>query len=37
MFYNTRMLDVNDGLPKWEGYAGGSRRLDSDLDPKDRA
>ncbi|KAF9446900.1 hypothetical protein P691DRAFT_803291 [Macrolepiota fuliginosa MF-IS2] len=30
MFYNTRMLDVNDGLPKWEGYAGGSRRLDID-------
>jgi hypothetical protein len=31
MFYDTRMLDVNDGLPKWEGYEGGSKRLDSDV------
>ncbi|KAE9385033.1 hypothetical protein BT96DRAFT_960815 [Gymnopus androsaceus JB14] len=29
MFYDTRMLDVNDGLPKWEGYEGQSKRLDS--------
>jgi len=28
MFYDTRMLDVDDGLPKWEGYANGSKRLD---------
>lgn len=31
MFYDTRMLDVNDGLPKWEGFAGSSRRLDSEV------
>ncbi|KXN84251.1 hypothetical protein AN958_12824 [Leucoagaricus sp. SymC.cos] len=31
MFYDTRMLDVNDGLPKWESYAGASRRIDSDV------
>ncbi|TFL03348.1 Mss4-like protein [Pterulicium gracile] len=25
MFYGTRYLDVNDGLPKWEGYEEQSR------------
>lgn len=28
MFYDTRMLDITDELPKWEGYANGSKRLD---------
>lgn len=28
IFYGTRMLNVNDDLPKWEGYEGTSRRLD---------
>ncbi|KAI0777700.1 Mss4-like protein [Trametes elegans] len=27
IFYGTRMLDVQDGLGKWEGYENGSRRL----------
>ncbi|KAF8295726.1 hypothetical protein DL93DRAFT_2091635 [Clavulina sp. PMI_390] len=27
-FYDTRMLDINDGLPKWEGYAEASRRIE---------
>lgn len=27
IFYGTRMLDVDDGLGKWEGYEGGSARL----------
>ncbi|KAJ3935671.1 MAG: Mss4-like protein [Lentinula lateritia] len=27
MFYATRMLDFNDGLPKWEGYEGQSKRI----------
>ncbi|KAF9270855.1 hypothetical protein L218DRAFT_976495 [Marasmius fiardii PR-910] len=26
-FYDTRMLDVDDGLGKWEGYANQSTRL----------
>lgn len=30
IFYGTRMLDVVDGLGKWEGYEGGSARLDTD-------
>lgn len=28
IFYGTRMLDVPDGLPKWEGYAGQSAQID---------
>ena len=28
IFYGTRMLDVPDGLPKWEGYAEKSARLE---------
>ncbi|EJF63703.1 hypothetical protein DICSQDRAFT_54899 [Dichomitus squalens LYAD-421 SS1] len=28
MFYGTRMLDVDDGLAKWEGYENGSARLE---------
>lgn len=31
IFYDTRMLDINDGLPKWEGFTDGSRRMDSDV------
>ena len=27
-FYGTRMLDVNDGLGKWEGYEEKSARID---------
>jgi len=27
MFYGTRLLDVNDGLDKWEGYPGASQKL----------
>ncbi|EFI28718.1 hypothetical protein CC1G_13744 [Coprinopsis cinerea okayama7 len=27
IFYETRMLDVNDGLSKWAGYEGDSERL----------
>ena len=30
IFYGTRMLNVADGLGKWEGYEGGSARLDTD-------
>ena len=29
IFYGTRLLDVDDGLAKWEGYENGSARLDS--------
>ncbi len=32
IFYGTRMLDVGDGLGKWEGYERGSTRLDADSD-----
>lgn len=28
IFYGTRLLDVNDGLPKWSGYKDQSERLD---------
>lgn len=28
IFYGTRMLDVNDGLGKWEGYANQSKRIE---------
>ncbi|KAJ6601448.1 Mss4-like protein [Mycena vulgaris] len=27
IFYGTRVIDVADDLPKWEGYAGNSTRL----------
>ncbi|KIJ66427.1 hypothetical protein HYDPIDRAFT_87040 [Hydnomerulius pinastri MD-312] len=27
IFYDTRMLDINDDLSKWEGYEGNSKRL----------
>ncbi|EIM92394.1 uncharacterized protein STEHIDRAFT_89359 [Stereum hirsutum FP-91666 SS1] len=27
IFYGTRIADVNDGLPKWEGYEGTSNRM----------
>ncbi|KAI0653915.1 Mss4-like protein [Cubamyces menziesii] len=27
IFYGTRLLDVDDGLGKWEGYEGASARL----------
>ena len=27
IFYDTRMLDVNDELPKWKGYGNESERL----------
>jgi hypothetical protein len=27
IFYETRMLDVNDELPKWKGYGNDSERL----------
>lgn len=27
IFYGTRMLDVNDGLRKWEGYAHESEEI----------
>ncbi|KAF9441532.1 hypothetical protein P691DRAFT_739662 [Macrolepiota fuliginosa MF-IS2] len=30
IFYDTRMLDVNDDLPKWESMEGTSKRLDTD-------
>jgi hypothetical protein len=30
IFYETRMLDVPDGLPKWDGYENLSNRLDLD-------
>ncbi|KAF7303057.1 GFA domain-containing protein [Mycena kentingensis (nom. inval.)] len=28
IFYNTRIVDVADDLPKWEGFPGRSNRLD---------
>lgn len=28
IFYGTRMLDITDGLGKWEGYENRSTRLD---------
>lgn len=28
IFYGTRMLDVNDGLGKWEAYEDKSRKLE---------
>ena len=27
IFYETRLFDVNDGLPKWEGYEHKSRQM----------
>lgn len=27
IFYATRMLDIDDGLGKWEGYEGKSKEL----------
>ena len=27
MFYESRLLDVHDGLPKWAGYENRSERL----------
>lgn len=27
MFYGTRMLNINDGLSKWEGYENSSKRI----------
>ena len=30
IFYGTRMVDIRDGLGKWEGYVGSSVRLDLD-------
>ncbi|KAI0050613.1 hypothetical protein FA95DRAFT_1555532 [Auriscalpium vulgare] len=27
IFYDTRMLDVDDGLGKWDGYEGRSQRI----------
>ncbi|KAJ7070671.1 Mss4-like protein [Mycena amicta] len=27
IFYNTRIVDVADDLPKWEGFSGRSKRL----------
>lgn len=27
IFYDTRLMDVNDGLPKWSGYAEQSTLL----------
>ena len=27
IFYDTRILDINDALPKWDGYEGKSTRL----------
>jgi hypothetical protein len=27
MFYDTRMLDVDDGLGKWDGYENKSTRI----------
>ena len=29
IFYDTRLMDVNDGLPKWEGVPGQSTLLSS--------
>ena len=28
IFYGTRMMDIEDGIDKWEGYAGNSKLLD---------
>ena len=28
IFYGARVMDVNDGLPKWSGHKGKSERLD---------
>lgn len=28
IFYETRMLDVEDGIGKWEGYEGSSVKLE---------
>ncbi len=30
MFYGRRVVDIRDGLPKWEGLDDKSRRLDED-------
>lgn len=30
IFYGTRMVDIRDGLGKWEGYEGSSVKLDLD-------
>jgi len=27
IFYETRMLDIDDGLPKWTGYENKSERI----------
>ena len=27
MFYGTRLLDIEDGLGKWEGYEGKSEKI----------
>jgi len=27
MFYNTRVVDIRDELPKWEGFAEESKRI----------
>ncbi|EEB89776.1 hypothetical protein MPER_12093 [Moniliophthora perniciosa FA553] len=27
VFYDTRLVDVNDGLDKWEGYPGASTKM----------
>lgn len=29
IFYDTRLMDVNDGLPKWNGVLGQSTLLSS--------
>lgn len=29
IFYDTRLMDVHDGLPKWEGYPEQSKLLSS--------
>ena len=31
IFYETRIVDVNDGLGKWAGYEGNSTRLDAEV------
>jgi len=28
IFYGSRVVDVDDGLPKWSGHKGGSERLE---------
>ena len=30
MFYGSRVVDIRDGLDKWEGLDGKSRRMDED-------